>query len=409
MREGTRRARWRGLVGLAVARLRGRLTTGERYRTWLCVAGIAVPVALMLVVTSVSIGLATGPATSADGVDYWILPESNASSAVTDVGGARFADTHTTARKLQSREDVAYASPMLMELVEVEAEGGTTEYVLAVGVVPAEGYGSVTPVSSVQLSPGDPYYAGGDYDGEWTGSMVLSEAAAETLGVGNGATVSPRTTNRSFGVVGISPPKQAGISQFPIAVVRLSELQAVVGAEDSDAADQIVVSAPTATADTRAAIAATYPNAEVQTESGLLAQRAIDQQLPLAMAASALILALITGTLLVGTTFGFEIAASSQQRSVMAAIGVSGRSRAALVGIETLLLAVVGGYLALVVWTGGSLLANEIARRRFGTPVAVFEPWLLAVGMTVSILIGLLSVPYLLFIGRRSTDEVSFG
>jgi len=408
MDEGSRGTRWIGLAGLAVARLRGRLTTGSRYRTIFCIIGVAIPVALLLVVSSVSIGLASGPATSTEGIDYWVVPESNASSPVTDVSGARFGNTHSTAARLASRDDVAYASPMLIELIEVETAGGSSEFVLAVGIVPKDGYGTVTPVSSVQLSSGDPHYAGGSYEGEWTGNMVLSEPAADALDVGRGAALSPRGTNRSFSVLGVSPPKQAGVGQFPIAVVRLSELQTVVGAADRDSADQIVVAAPRGTTDTERAMAATYPNAAVQTRSGLLTQRAIDQQLPLAMAASALILALVTGTLLVGTTFGFEVAASSQERSVMAAIGVSGRSRAALVGIETLLLAGRGGYLALLVWAAGSLLANVVARARFGTTVAVFEPWLFGVGMGVSLLIGLLSVPYLLVIDRRSTDDVSF-
>ena len=232
MDEGTRRGRWRGLVGLAVARLRGRLTTGERYRTWLCVVGIAVPVGLLLVVTSVSIGLASGPATGAGDVDYWILPESNASSAVTDVGGARFGSTHETADSLAARDDVEYVTPLLLELVEFETTDGSTEYVLVVGVVPEAGYGEVTPVSSVQFSPGDPHYAGGEYDGAWTGHVVLSQAAAEALDAGRRDRLSPRASDRNFTVLGVSPPKQAGVSQFPVAIVRLSELQAVVGAAE---------------------------------------------------------------------------------------------------------------------------------------------------------------------------------
>lgn len=411
MADGSRLARWRGLVGVAVVRLWGRLTADRRRRTWLCVVGIAVPVALLLVVTSVSIGLATGPTTSADDVDYWVTPESNASSAVTDVGTTRFAGTHATAARLSARDDVAYASPMLTELLAVEGPDGGTEYLLAVGVVPEQGYGSVTPVSSVQLSPDDPYYAGGSYDGRWTGSMVLSEAAAETLDAGTGATVAPRrsASNRTFTVVGVSPPKRAGVSQFPVAVVRLSELQAVVGADERDAADRLLVAAPSATAETEAALAATYPNAAVRSRGELLVERAVDEQLPLAMAASALILSLTTGTLLVGTTFGFEVAASSRRRAILAAVGVSGRSRAALIGLETLLLALLGGYLALVVWAGGSFAANAVARWRFDTQVAVFEPWLLPAGVAVAVLIGLLSVPYLLFVGRRSTEEADLG
>jgi putative ABC transport system permease protein len=409
MDDGTGRDRWRGLVGLAAARLRGRLTSGERYRTWFCLVGVALPVALLLIVMSVSVGLATGPATSSTAeIDYWITPESNATSAVTDVAGTRFANSHGTATSLSARSDVEYVTPMLLELLQFETGDGDVEYVLVVGIVPEAGFGSVTPVSSGQLSSGDPYYAGGRYEGDWTGEMVVSEAASETLNVGTGDTISPRSADRNFTTVGVSPPKRAGISQYPVAVARLSELQAVVGAADQDAADQFLVSAPGATADTRAALAGTYPNAAVQTRSGIVVQRAVDQQLPLAMAASALILALVTGTLLVGTTFGFEIAASSHQRSVMKAIGFSGRSRAALIGLETLILAIAGGYLALVVWAVGSLLANTFAVRRFGTRVAVFEPWLPVVGLAAAVLIGVLSVPYLLVVGRRTNREVRF-
>jgi hypothetical protein len=56
----------------------------------------------------------------------------------------------------------------------------------------------------------------------------------------------------------------------------------------------------------------------------------------------------------------------------------------------------------------GSVAANEVAQRRFVTRVAVFEPWLFAVGRGAAVAIGLLSVPYLLFVARRTTSEVDF-
>lgn len=381
---------------LALGRTLSR-TRGASTQTALSVAGIAVPVALMLLVTSVSVGLATGSGVGTGAVDYRVVPETGTSTAVTDVDAPQLGRVHATTARLRAREDVHAVTPVLVSLLDVE-RGGEETPVLFVGVVPSDR--ELVGLSTGALSTGDPHYANGSYGGPWTGEAVVSTAASESLGVEEGGTVALADRERSFTVVGVSRSRSVGLGQLPVAVVHLSELQSLTGATSSDSANQLLVSAePSA----RPALEAVYPRTTVIERGGLVA--ATDEGLPRAIGLTAFAVAVAVGTLFVVTTVGFEVAADARRRAVLAAMGVSRRSRTVLLAVEVLSVSLVGGLAGIGLWLVGLVLVNAGATTLLSTaPVAPFHPLLGVYGLGVALLVGLLATPYLLVLGRRTTD-----
>ena len=406
MAERTSRlARWRGLVGVGWRRVHHRLGSGGSRQTLVGVFGIAIPVALLLLVASVSLGLAADPATG-DDADYWVVPE-QAGSAVTDVSSAQLGGVHPVAERVTQRDDVVHATPMLIEFVSAEGDTGESVFVLVIGVVPSESHERVAPLSTTSLTPGDPYYDDGTYDGLWTGEAVLSESAASELGVEEGEAFDVRGSDEPFTVSAVETPRTAGLAQLPLAVVHLSELQSITGSDESDSANQLVVVAPEGDSSTEAALSNLYGETTVETRGGLLVERGMDSRLPAAMSLAALLIALVTGTLLVSTAFGFELAADSRQREVLSALGVSSRSRATIIGTELGVVSLYGGSLGVGLWAVGALVINYVGTSVFGAPVAAVEPQFVAYGVAVALLIGALSLPYLVAVSWRSGGEVT--
>lgn len=400
--------RWPDLVGFAANGVREALITRRSRQRWFTVVGIGLPIALLLTVTSVSTGLAAGATIQNPGIDYWIVPESSGtSSPVVAVGGPQFGEVHSTSARLTARTDVAYASPVLQSLVRVQATAGRSEFVLAIGVIPRADNGRYAGLSTAHLAPGDPHYAGGSYDGPWTGEAVLSRGAATLLDVEAGQTVTVGSSRgaepHNFTVANVSSGGTTGVGELPVMVVHLGELQAVTGADSGDRADQLLVS--TSDPGVRDALAAVYPRSRVLTRSGLATQQVLDSALPRALALGALTVAVVVGVLFAASTMGMAVAAEGRNRAVLAAVGLSSRSRAILVATDAVLLSLIGGVLGVLLGYVGAVVINLVAEATATTlPVTVFRPVFVAYGLVVAVTIGLLTVPYLLVIGRRTTS-----
>lgn len=399
-----RLARWRGLIGVAWRRVHHRLGRDGSRQTLVAVIAIALPVALLLLITSVTLGLAADPAAGGD-TDYWIVPEGKG-SAVIAVDNTRLGDTHATAAELTGRTDVTHASPVLANFISVPDSEESTVRVLAIGIIPGPEHPDIAPLPTDDLEPGDPYFANGTYNGSWTGQAVLSESASRELAIDLRESFSPSGTDRQFTAAAVEPPATAGLSQFPVMIVHLSELQAIIGATSGDTADQLVVVAD-GSQSTKQALAGAYPSTTVETRGGVASSGGGEQGLPAAMALAALIIALTTGTLLVSTAFGFELAADNRSRQIFSALGIAGRSRAAIVGSELGVIAVYGGGIGVGLWAIGGVVINYITMSRFGAPVASLNLQFIGYGFGVAAVIGVLSLPYLLIISYRAGGEVS--
>lgn len=432
----SRRARWVGLAEFGLRRVLGRAAAGGSSRVLLSVAGVAIAVALMTTVTGVSLGLASQSAVQSEGVDYWVVPEqASLDTIAVDVGGPKLGEVHPVAARLTADPRVRSATPVLVQVVPVRnVDAGTREYVVLVGVIPdgggrgdgdgtagaggaagADGAADATTVAGLPtaaLAPGDPYYADGGYDGAWTGEAVVSEATAELLNASEGSTLAiegtdagaNRNRTRTFSVTSVARGGlETGVGAAPVALVHLAELQAVTGATAGDQADQILVR--TNAAGVRSEIEGLYPGTSVVTRTGLATSgRQVSlSSLPFAMAVAAFVVSVVVGALFVATLLGLEVTAERETLAALAAVGYSERSRAALVFLEVVLLSVVGGVVGGVVGFGAIQLVNAAAAQLIGVgDVALFRPVLLAYGLAVALVIGVVASPYPVVLSRRT-------
>ncbi|WP_265111021.1 ABC transporter permease [Halosolutus halophilus] len=395
--------RWVGLVGVAVRRAVSRATHTAQQRVLFSVLGVAIAITLLVAVTGIGIGLATGTTVYDDDVDYWIVPESDGiNSPLVATDGPQFGSVHETTDRINEIEDVTSATPVLIQVLRVEG-GSSTEYVLVVGVVDHPDVDRVAGVSTTPLTPGDPYYADGGYDGQWTGEVVLSDSAAAVLEASAGDSVTVGG-NGSFTVAGVDESAER-IGDVPTAVVQLSELQSVTGADRHDQADQFIVATNSPAVEDE--LAGVYEQSAVLTRSELTATQTIDAELPVALGFAAIVVAVTIGTLFVVTTSGLELVADRQQLATMSALGVSVRSQLTFVSVQTLVTTALGGLLGGIGGLVTVRVVNELATRTITTePIAASSPLFVPYGLVVGVVIGLLSVPWLLVATRRLTGGV---
>ena len=403
----SRFVRWFGLVGVALRRTATKATRTAPRQTAVSVMGVAIAVALMLVVTATGFGLVQGTTVRGDAVDYWVVPESaGTSTMVVSADAPQLGDVHRKSAELTDDRRIEYATPVLIEVVEVRTDGAS-EYVLAVGVIPDRALDGVAGLSAQSLAPGDPYYADGSYDGEWTGEAVLSKGAADRLNATNGTnmSVSGAVSGSESGqlrAVDVQPAAvESGLSGMPVMVLHLSELQTITGAQSGDQADQILVES--SASGLASELSDRYEGANAVTRSGFAAQQTTDSELPLAMGLAAFLIAIVVGALFVATTQGLQVEADSEELAALTAIGFSRRARTTLLVVQALALTIIGGAVGVVLAYGATHVVNYAATRAIApVPIADFRPALVVYGIGVSALIGLLVAPYLLAMEGRT-------
>lgn len=390
-----------GILALGIQRIRRRLFHGGRRQLLMTIIGVSLAIGLVVTVTGVSVGLATETSVYGADVDYWIVPESaSASTMAVSVGGPALGQVHPTSERIAEMDGVSAASPVAIEMVQLE-HGETSEYVLLAGVV-AHPDISVLGAETSTLTPGDPLYANGSYDGEWTGEIVISPATGTLLNVSQGDRLEVRGSQANFTVTEVSESNmESGGGPLPTGVVHLSELQTITGQTDGDAADQILVR--TTTPAVQDQLAGLYPNADVVARSGAGLSQLSDTRLPLAMALTAFLISMFVGALFVATTMGMEVTGDIRSYATLRAIGVSTPTIVLLVTLQTMTITGLGGVLGTALGYGGIYLSNTLAQQWLTSgPIASYEPILIVYGIGVSLLIGLLAVPYLSWLATRA-------
>jgi putative ABC transport system permease protein len=347
----------------------------------------------MVLVTGIGVGIATQSTVYSENVDYWITPETDGtSSALVDTDSPQFGSVHPTTAELTATDAITYSSPVLQQPIRLKSSSGEAEYVLAVGIVGHPQFTEIADTTTAGLSPGDPYYA----NGTWTGEIILSSGAAELLSAAEGDQIDvtrPQAgSKRNFSVVTVDPGTQSG-SQFPIAVMQLSELQAITGGDVNDEAGQIVVSSTDPNIEST--LEGIYPRSDVSTRAGLNTRAVFEEELPLALSVTAAIIAVVIGTLFVMTTTGLSVASDRGKLATLAAIGISRRTRFRLLAGETLTITAVGAVVGVIFGLGGIRLTNIVAKRTLTSGnVASADPLVIIFGFVISAVIGLLVLPY---------------
>lgn len=392
-------------VGLAGRRVVGRFRV-EPQRLLLSALGVALAVGLMITVTGISVGLASQSLIESEDVDYWVVPENaDVQSLVVSTGGLQIGNTHTAANQIAANLSHGYATPVLIELLPVtDTTTHEKTYLLAVGVVPPAQTTSILGLPTTPLTPGDPYYQNGSYNGTWTSEIVLSDAAATLTNASTGTTldVAGPNTTRSFTVTTVaSADLNAAVGSTPVALVHLSELQTLTGATEGDQANQLLVETNTRAVKDR--LEHRYPRKQVIAKRGLAVQPLTNSKLPLAVAVGAFITALTVGILFVTTLMGLEVSADRQQLGTLAALGFSRRTRSLVIAAETITTSLLGGVAGIGLGYLGIIGVNRFGNELFNVgSIAVFQPVFILYALLVAGCIGLIGTVYPVLVGRRT-------
>lgn len=391
-----------GVGRLGVRRLIGKLTSRESTRLLLSVTGIAVAIMLLTAVSGVALGLASQTAVQSESVDYWVVPENeDIQTIAVSTGGPELGESHAVTAELAADDRVSYATPVLLQVIPLDGPDGT-EYVLFIGAVPpTNATPAIAGLPTASLTSGDPYYNDGGYNGTWTGEAVINPATAEVLNASAGTSLSV-PDQQSLSVTTVADEEfTTGVGSVPVALVHLSELQAIRGATESDAADQLLVS--TTDPAVRDQLEGLAPNTIVVTRTGLAAESVSTSSLPLAMAAAAFVIALVVGVLFTATMMGLEVSTDRQTLGTLTAMGYGGRSLTVLILAETLTLAAVGGVLGVGLGALATVGVNALATALFGvSSFAVFRPAVAGYGLVVALVIGVCAVPYPIWLSRQT-------
>jgi putative ABC transport system permease protein len=394
------------LCGLAGARIAGRLRVSPS-RVLLSVFGVALAIGLMVSVTGISLGLASQSVIESEEVDYWIVPEgSETESIVVSTGGVSLGNVHTVSDQIADDDRVDFATPVLVSLLPVaDAQTGERTYLLTIGVVPTAEM-DILGLAGEPLTPGDPYYANGTFNGTRTGEIVLNDAAGTLTNATTGTTLTtPRGgTNRTLQVVNVSAGNAPSVGgSVPVAMMHLSELQTLSGGATGDQADQILVSTSDDTV--KESLTGRYPRTTVVERSGLSAQQVSTSSLPLAVGVAALVAAVVVGVLFITTLMGLEVNANRQQLGMLAAMGFSRTSRSLVIAVETLLIAMLGGILGLGLGGLGIVGINRFGQSLLGVETtALFNPFLIAYALVIAVFIGLIGAVYPVVLSFRTSE-----
>lgn len=418
--DDRRRTRWAGLVSFAARRLWQQATRTTTGRIAATTAAVAVTIAFLLVVTGIALGLAeAGVATETD-ADARIEPgEGETLSSVDGVEGARLGAANERAERIRSRDGVDHATPMLAETVRLETADGDSELVLLVGVVPDEESRTVAGLPTGALEAGDPHYANGSYDGPRRSEIVLSRAAANDLDASSGESVAvasaratgPAASDESASATGGAPTfdvtsvaaaegndRDGGV---PVALVHLSELQALSGASGGQLADSVLVWGDDGAASAAAEDA--YPNAAVETDDGATPSKLFGDGLAFAASLVALIVGVTICAAFVATTMGITVDEDRRMLAVLESLGFPARSRLAVVAVSTLLTTLLGAVLGTVGGLAGIVAVNAAADATVASGnVAVAHPLFAPYALAIALLAGVVAVPYPLLIAART-------
>ena len=409
-----RRHRWRGVIGVSIARLWHRPTRTNSSRIRMVIAVVALTSALLLCISSIALAVADGGAMQADDADVQIAPEGSGSlSAVDGVEGPRLGETNERAADIRSEDGVEHASPVLVEPTKFESPEGDPQTILLVGVVPDDTSRTVAGLSTAGLEPGDPHYDGGSYAGSTERQLVLSPTAADRLEASEGdeRTVSSGRGDMdvpSLSVSAVDDSGAAGESDAPVALVHLSELQTFAGSSDGQLADRILVWGEPAAAESAADEA--YPGAAVESTGGGDPSALFDDGLAFATSAIALLIGVTICASFVATTMGMAVDQDRRTIAVLQTVGISLSGRLLVVATTTIVATLCGGVIGIGLGMLGILAINAVAGATVASgTVAMAHPIFVPYALAVALVAGLIAVPYPLVIAAKTSVLTEVG
>ncbi|OVE86315.1 ABC transporter permease [Natronolimnobius baerhuensis] len=379
--------RTKAVTGLAVAQLRR-----SPGRTALTVLAVTIAVLSITLLASLGVGVVE---TGEDGLenadqDIWISSDPvdpSASGTENPIVGS-----HTIAADLVERDDMTYATPIAIHDVYVGTEPDELERRPAVGVQQThedfnfeDGEGFETPDEAYEERSSDPT----------TEEIVLDPRVADEIGAGVGDTIYVGTSQETapdyeFTVVGTSQYYSQFLGSETVSLPLL-DLQAVAGTTGTDRATFVTgnVADDADREEVAADLEEEYPDYDVRTSDEQIGALLEEQPLVLASGGTLVGLAVVGGLVLTVNLFALVAAQQRTQLAALRAIGLSRRLLAGTIGMQGLLIGLLGGLVGLAATPLLVRGLNDLAASVAGfedllqTPLEVY-----VIGFGLSLVVG---------------------
>ncbi len=300
--------------------------------------------------------------------------------------------SHTIAADLVERDDMTYATPIAIHDVYVGTEPDELERRPAVGVQQThedfnfeDGEGFETPDEAYEERSSDPT----------TEEIVLDPRVADEIGAGVGDTIYVGTSQETapdyeFTVVGTSQYYSQFLGSETVSLPLL-DLQAVAGTTGTDRATFVTgnVADDADREEVAADLEEEYPDYDVRTSDEQIGALLEEQPLVLASGGTLVGLAVVGGLVLTVNLFALVAAQQRTQLAALRAIGLSRRLLAGTIGMQGLLIGLLGGLVGLAATPLLVRGLNDLAASVAGfedllqTPLEVY-----VIGFGLSLVVG---------------------
>lgn len=392
--------------------------TRNKLRTILTSLGVALAVLSIVLFASIGNGLLTtgGKTLEQSSIHLWITgASSDLRSQYMGTGESKISDAHMVAGDLRKNKEINLAAPMLTEMVYAFKEGSEPKAVFALGLEGSNG-SMVSIIQGKDLTK-DEHYNKGRYDGKWTNEVLIDSRTANLLKVNVGDTIAIGKTvteanAQKFTIIGLTN-SLSRFSSNPIVVMYLSELQDISGNKYFDTVTMIIIRLknPAMAAEIQNELQQKYPEYTVSTNQEYLTKAIKQNALPIASAASIVILAVIMGTMLAVNTMLLSLNEKKKEIAILQVIGLSRWSIFKSIGTEGLITSLFGGAVGILASIAIIPILNDLIYAYMGFDgLVILQTDYLYMGFAIAVFIGLLtSFLAAMLISRMNTAELLRG
>ncbi len=371
----------------------------NKIRTILTVLGVALSVVSIVMLASLGNGLLTTGDRLLDqsSIHLWITGQaSDVESQYSGTGESKISDAHRMSNDLLKNKEISMVTPALTEMVYAFKEGSEPRAIFAIGIVGS--WRSIVNVSKGKDLTKDDHYNSGKYNGKWKSEVLIDSRTASLLNATVGDTIHIGKTvteanSQEFTIIGLTD-SLSRFSSNPMVVIYLSELQEITGNQYYDTVSMVIIRLknPATAEEMQKELQKNYPQYTVSTNEEYLKKLLAENALPLASAASIVLLSVIMGAMLAVNTMLLSLNEKKREIAILQVMGFSRFSLFKKIGTEGLLTSLLGGIAGLFLSIPLADILNGLIHAYLGFDgLVALETDYLYMGFAVAVCIGLLT------------------
>jgi putative ABC transport system permease protein len=387
----------------------------KKFRTFLTMMGIALGVISIILLASIGNGLLStgGKLLEQSTIHLWVTGgATDLASQYAGSGDSKISDAHKFVEDFRKDKEINMVTPMLSEMVYAFKNDSEPRAVFGLGIE-----GSAGPLVNIIQGKdlaADVHYNKGRFDGKWKKEVLIDNRTASLLDVQVGDTIHIGKTlteanEQEFTIIGLTK-SLARFSSNPMVIFSLSELQDITGNHYYDRVSMIMIRLK----DSGRAeyfqyqIEQRFPLYTVSTNQEYLEKAMKQNSLPIASAASIVVLAVIMGTMLAVNSMLLSLHEKKKEIAILKVIGMSQWSIFKSIGTEGLLISFLGGIAGILISIPLTDAINNMINKYIGfDDLVVMQTEYMYLALAVAITIGLVtSLLAAIHVGRMNTAEL---